>query len=90
MGCSPDSGSFVPITGAASAGSTVQVVASDGTVVGEFTPEYDIQSVLFASADLADGATYSMVVNGAEVGTGVEGTVIAQQGPGGQQGGPRP
>lgn len=80
---SPDSGSFVPITGTAAAGSTVQVVAADGTVVAEFTPEYDIRSVLYAAAGLSDGATYSVVVDGVTVGSGAEGTAIQQQGPGG-------
>jgi hypothetical protein len=80
---SPDSGSFVAITGAASAGSTVQIVAADGSVVGEFVTTNDIQSVMYASSALADGATYSLVVDGTSVGTGVEGTAVAQQGPGG-------
>jgi hypothetical protein len=88
---SPDTGSFVAITGAASAGSTVQIVAADGTVLGEFVTTNALQSVMYASSALADGATYSLVVDGTSVGTGVEGTAVAgrQMGGGGQPGGGR-
>lgn len=87
---SPDAGTFVAITGYAAAGSTVQIVGPDGTVVASFVTTNSIQSVLYASSSLTSGATYSLVVDGSTVATGTEGVAVVQQGPGGGMPGGRP
>lgn len=69
------------------AGTQVQIVAEDGTVVATFTPAKQAASVVFSDAALADGGQYSLVVGGQTVATTTEGASDAGGGMGGGGGG---
>ncbi|MFN8194433.1 MAG: carbohydrate-binding domain-containing protein [Nocardioidaceae bacterium] len=62
-------------TGAA--GSTITVTDSDGTVVLEHVADKEFASVVFSSADLESGATYTVSVDGTEVATVTNGEAPA-------------
>ncbi|MGY1840642.1 MULTISPECIES: carbohydrate-binding domain-containing protein [unclassified Modestobacter] len=51
------------------AGSTVQIVSADGTVLGSWVAGKAFALVTFSSADVESGAEYTVVVDGAEVAT---------------------
>ena len=52
-------------TGASgSAGDTVEIVAADGTVVASFEATKQFGSVVYSSAEVAGGASYTVTVNG--------------------------
>lgn len=69
-----------------SAGSTVEVVDADGTVLHSWTPDMDFTTVSFSSADVQSGQTYTVVVDGTEVATATAGEFA---GGGGGSGGGR-
>lgn len=80
------------------AGSTVEVVASDGTVLLSTTAEKAFGALVFSSADVVAGETYTVTVDGAEVASATTGQALAGGmgggmdggGPGGAPGGARP
>lgn len=92
MAVSPDASSpqsWISATVSGTAGDVVQVLDSTGAVVYEYTAEKAFSSVVFSSSVLADGANYSVTVNGSSAVTVTEGTAAAGSGgPGG--GGMRP
>jgi len=78
MAVSPEAGSaqtFVAIAldSAQAGGSTVQLVNSAGDVVMAFESVKDFQSVVFSSAELVDGETYSVYVGGTASGAIADG-----------------
>ena len=85
---SPDSSSTqgwvsVVLTSTASAGDTVEIVADDGTVVATATVTKDAQSVVYSSADITAGSSYSVTVDGTDAGTVTAGEAAAGSGFGG-------
>jgi hypothetical protein len=92
MAVSPGDGStqaWISALASGNAGDTVEIVDSSGTVVASFTADKTFGSVVFTSADLVDGATYTVTVNGSTAATVTEGTATAG-GMGGPGGGQRP
>jgi hypothetical protein len=90
MAVSPGDGStqaWISALASGGAGDGVQIVDSSGTVVASFTADKTFGSVVFTSADLVDGATYTVTVNGSTAATVTEGTATAG-GMGGGMGGP--
>lgn len=86
------------------AGTTVQVLDADGTVLATFAGEKAFQSVVFSSAAITTGETYTLAVGGSAVGTVIGGlatdgdasgattsatAVAGQAAAGGGGGGPR-
>jgi hypothetical protein len=63
------------------AGSSVEILAGDGTVVGTYTAEKDFSSLIYSSAGVETGAEYQVVVDGAAT------TVTAGEHTGGMGGG---
>ena len=78
---------WVSALASGAAGDTVEIVDASGTVVAAFTAEKTFGSVVFTSADLVDGATYTVTVDGSTAATVTEGTATAG-GMGGMGGGP--
>lgn len=70
----------------AAAGTEVVVTDSDGTEVASWTPEKDYASVVWSSADLEQGATYTVTVDGTST-TVAAGEAPAGTGMGGPMGG---
>jgi len=69
------------------AGAAVRVTAADGTVVAEFDSVKSFQSVVFSSADIVNGAEYTVTVDGTDVATVTADTAAAGGGGGGGGGG---
>ncbi|UOE42955.1 carbohydrate-binding domain-containing protein [Agromyces larvae] len=65
------------------AGTTLQVTASDGTVVGTVTAAKQAGSVAFSSPGLVNGETYTVTAEGAAVGSAVAGEQVSMGMPGG-------
>src|SRR6478609_11766558 len=59
------------ITAAQPTGTVVHIVAADGTEIASFTATKSFSSVVYSSAEIASGATYS-VYTGASVGGGTQ------------------
>lgn len=70
------------LTSTAAAGSTVRITDSGGTEVASFTTTKDTASVVYSSAELTTGETYTVTVDG----TSTE--VTAGEAPAGGMGGP--
>ena len=66
----------------AAAGSEVVVTDADGSEVATYALEKDFASVVFSSADVEQGATYTVTVDGTAT------TVVAGEAPAGGRGGP--
>ncbi|MEQ6902494.1 carbohydrate-binding domain-containing protein [Nocardioides sp. YIM 152588] len=86
---SPDAGSgqawlVATLSGTVTAGSTIEVQDADGDTVGTFTATKATAALVVSAADLADGETYTLVVDGAEVGSATAGESTG----GGMGGGP--
>lgn len=97
MAESPDAGSaqsFVAASASGSAGSVVQLVDADGTVLAELTAAKQFASVVVSTPELATGVDYTVLVNGTAAGTATAGEAAAGgMGGGGMpggQGGPVP
>ncbi|MGX5679998.1 carbohydrate-binding domain-containing protein [Schumannella luteola] len=93
MAVSPDASSpqsWISATVSGAAGDVVQVLDSSGAVVYEYTAEKSFSSVVFSSSVLADGANYSVTVNGSSPVTVTEGTAAAGGNGGPGEGGMRP
>ena len=87
MAESPDASSpqqWIAATVSGAAGDTVEIRDASGQAVATFTAEKSFASIVYTSAGLTDGATYTVVVNGSSAATVTEGTAIA----GGMGGGP--
>ena len=82
------------LTTGVTAGDQVQILDASGTVVGMFTATKSAQSVVFSSTDIVTGDSYTVQVDGAEIGTATAGEAAAGQmgggGMGGGGGGERP
>lgn len=61
--------------GGISAGETIGIVDSDGKVLAAFELPKAISSIVFSSADLAAGETYSIVGGGSTTGTATDGVI---------------
>jgi hypothetical protein len=60
-----------------SAGTLISLTASDGTVVFAFAPEAEIQSLVYSSAALKTGETYTLALGGAaSSGTTTDGLTV--------------
>jgi hypothetical protein len=70
------------------AGQAVQVLDGFGTRVAEFTSVKSFQSVVLSTAEIVDGATYTVTVGGQTAGTATAGVTAARGTPPG--GGRRP
>lgn len=68
------------LSSTAAAGSEVVVTDADGTVVASFTPGKDAASVVYSSADITAGETYTVTVGG------IATTVTAGEAPAGRGG----
>jgi hypothetical protein len=82
------------------AGTTIQIASSDGTVVGAFVSTKNMASLVFSSAAIAEGETYTVYTGGTtaategitegmldgaeELGTVTAGEYTQSQGPGGR------
>ncbi|GAA1058435.1 hypothetical protein GCM10017608_26500 [Agromyces luteolus] len=70
------------------AGTELQVVSSDGTVVATYAAAKTVGSLAVSTADLVNGETYTVTANGQAVGSAVAGEQVAGMGgPGGGMGG---
>ncbi|GLB67175.1 carbohydrate-binding domain-containing protein [Arthrobacter mangrovi] len=77
---SKQSGVQVTFGSAVSAGTLIQIVDADGNIVASFTPAKDTASLVYSSADITAGDTYTVYTGGTEGSTdGAEnaGTVTA-------------
>ncbi|MDN3311561.1 carbohydrate-binding domain-containing protein [Microbacterium oryzae] len=91
MGGSPVADSaqaWVAATASGSEGSTVEITAADGTVLFSTTAEKAFGAVVFSSADVVAGETYSVAVDGSAVAEATTGQALAG-GMGGTGGGRR-
>ncbi|WP_456284803.1 carbohydrate-binding domain-containing protein [Microbacterium sp. JZ101] len=79
---------WVAASASGAAGSTVEIVAEDGTVLFSTTAEKDFGAVVFSSADVVSGASYDISVDGASVATATTGQALAGGMGGGGMGGP--
>jgi hypothetical protein len=93
MAETPDADSaqgFVAVSASGQTGALVQLVAADGAVVAELTAAKQFASVVVSTADVVNGETYTVLVDGASAGTGTAGEPSAGMGGGfggGQPGG---
>ncbi len=71
----------------AAAGTEVVVTDADGTEVASWTPEKDYASVVWSSADLEQGATYTVTVGGTSTTVTAGEAPAGTGGPGGPMGG---
>jgi hypothetical protein len=55
------------------AGTTVQVVSTDGTVLATFTATKDFQSLVYSAADIDSGAEYTITTGGTATANAVGG-----------------
>ncbi|WP_430647519.1 carbohydrate-binding domain-containing protein [Agromyces sp. GXS1127] len=73
------------------AGTALEVVSSDGTVVAAYTATKTIASLAVSNADLVNGEAYTVTANGSGVGSAVAGEQVSGMGgPGGGMGGGAP
>ncbi|WP_336716568.1 carbohydrate-binding domain-containing protein [Arthrobacter sp. USHLN218] len=63
---SKQSGVQVTFGSAVSAGTLIQVADADGNIVASFTPAKDTASLVYSSADIAAGDTYTVYTGGTE------------------------
>lgn len=89
MAESPSSGTqtFVQASVTASAGDTLAVTDSAGTVLAELTIQVAAQNVVASTAEMVEGTAYSVTVNGQSAATATAGQSFAGGGMGGGQGG---
>lgn len=82
----------VTFTSAQAAGSTVKLLAADGSEIASFTPAKTYQSLVVSAPALVAGTAYKVTVNGTEVASATAATVVQTggAGPGGMAGGARP
>lgn len=73
---SPQASTMVVFDAAQPAGTTVSLVAADGTVVASYTPAKSFQTVVFSTPDLVAGATYTITSGGTVSGDAVDGLVL--------------
>ncbi|MDR1824031.1 MAG: carbohydrate-binding domain-containing protein [Bifidobacteriaceae bacterium] len=78
MGMEPSTSSTqgwveVTFSAAAAAGDTIAIVNQDGKTVGEVTLEQDAAGLLYSSADVTTGETYTMKDSSGELGNAVAG-----------------
>lgn len=73
---SPQASTMVVFDSAQAAGTTVSLVAEDGTVVASFTPTKTFETVVFSTPDLVAGATYTITSGGTVTGDEVDGLVL--------------
>lgn len=64
---------WVLLTAELTAGQTAELVDESGEVIAEFTAAKDATSIIFSSADIETGATYTVTSNGDTLGTAVAG-----------------
>lgn len=57
---------MVTFTSSQAAGTKVELKNSDGNVIAEFTPSKQFQSIVISSADMVQGETYKLYLNGVE------------------------
>jgi hypothetical protein len=91
MAVSPGSDSpqgWISATVSGAAGDEVQIVDSAGTVVASFTAPKTYASIVYSSADLATGSTYSVLIDGTSATSVTEGVAAAGGGMGGGGGQP--
>jgi hypothetical protein len=69
------------------AGTTVQIVSADGDVVATYTADKDFSSLVYSSADVAGGDSYSLLADGSTLATVTAGEFTGG-GMGGGMGGP--
>jgi len=62
-------------TSSSPAGTVVHIVAADGQVVASFTAREAFTSLVYSSAEISSGASYSVYTNGTVSGDGVGGLV---------------
>lgn len=93
MAETPDADSaqgFVAVSASGQAGALVQLTDADGTVIAELTAAKQFASVVVSTADVVNGGSYTVLVDGASAGTGTAGEASAGMGGfGGQPGGGR-
>ena len=85
MAVAPDASSaqgWLAATVSGQAHSVVKILSADGTEVASFTPTKAFSSLIFSSADITSGTTYSVVVDGTAT------DVSAGQAPAAGMGGP--
>lgn len=100
MAEAPSSGTqtFVQTTVTASAGDTLALTDSDGSVLAELTIQLAAQNVVVSTPEMTEGTQYTITVNGQESTTATAGQSSGNSwggggmggGPGGGQGGNRP
>jgi hypothetical protein len=91
MSETPDADSaqaWIGASASGSAGSTVKIVAADGTVLTSVTAKKAFAAVVFSAPDVTSGATYTVQVDGSTAATVSTGQAIS--GGGGMGGGGRP
>ncbi|MDN4610345.1 carbohydrate-binding domain-containing protein [Arthrobacter burdickii] len=97
---STQSGVQLTFASSVPAGTAVQIASADGTVVGSFVTTKDTASLIFSSASITDGETYTVYTGGTttategitegtldgadELGTVTAGEYTQSQGPGGR------
>ena len=88
---STSSQSWVAASVSGSAGTTVTITDSSGTVLAEVTSPKQFETVVFSSADVASGATYTISTGSttvsAQTGTALSGGMGGGMGGGGMGGG---
>jgi len=71
------------------AGTSVQIVSADGDVVATYTSDKEFSSLVFSSADVSSGATYSLAADGSTLATVTAGEFTGGgMGGGGMRGAP--
>lgn len=88
MAETPDADSaqgFVQVAASGAAGDVVQLVDADGGVIAEVTAAKRFANVVVSTADIVNGDTYTVLVDGASAGSGAAG--VASTGMGGGMGG---
>lgn len=65
---SPQASTMVVFDSAQAAGTTVSLVAEDGSVVASYTPTKTFETVVFSTPDLVAGATYTITSGGTVTG----------------------
>ena len=84
---------WVAATVSGSSGDTVEVTDASGAVVAAFEADQSFGAVFYSGPAVTDGATYTVMVNGAAAATVTEGVNVSGgmgAGPGGGGGGRRP
>jgi hypothetical protein len=78
---------WVAASAQGSAGSTVEIVVDDGTVLASVTAEKQFETVVFSSPEVVSGESYSIAVDGSEAATAATGEALAGGMGGGMPGG---